>query len=156
DLVAITGMETLQVGDTLTTEAVEQRTVFPAPVVDPPTLSMRFKANDSPFAGQEGQFVTSRKTKARLDREIKPNVALRVAETATPEEFEVSGRGELHLSVLIETMRREGYELCVSRPKVIMRRNDAGELEEPYERVLVQCDADFSGAIIERLGKWGE
>jgi len=156
DLVAITGMETLQVGDTLTTEAVEQRTVFPALVVDPPTLSMRFKANDSPFAGQEGQFVTSRKIKERLDREIKSNVALRVAETESREEFEVSGRGELHLSVLIETMRREGYELCVSRPKVIMRRNDAGELEEPYERVLVQCDADFSGAIIERLGKWGE
>lgn len=156
DLVAIAGMETLQVGDTLTTEAVDQRRIFPALEVDPPTLSMRFKANDGPFAGQDGQFVTSRKIKERLDREVKSNVALRIAETESREEFEVSGRGELHLSVLIETMRREGYELCVSRPKVIMRRNESGELEEPYERVLVQCDGDYSGAIIERLGKWGE
>jgi len=156
DIVAVSGMASLQVGDTLTTEAVETRTVFPALVVDPPTLSMRFKANDSPFAGQDGQWVTSRKIKERLDREIKSNVALRVAETESREEFEVSGRGELHLSVLIETMRREGYELCVSRPKVILRRNADGDLEEPYERVVVQCDTEYSGAIIERLGKWGE
>lgn len=156
DIVAIAGMSTLQVGDTITTEAVDTRTVFPALQVDPPTLSMRFKANDGPFAGKEGKFVTSRKIKERLDREIKSNVALKVSDTESREEFEVSGRGELHLSVLIETMRREGYELCVSRPKVIMHRNEAGELEEPYERVVIQCDSEYSGSIIERLGKTGE
>jgi len=156
DIVAIAGMSSLQVGDTLTTEAPDQRTVFPALRVDPPTLSMRFRANDSPYAGQDGQWVTSRKLKERLDREAKSNVALKLGETESREEFEVAGRGELHLSVLIETMRREGYELCVSRPKVIMRENERGDIEEPYERVVVQCDNEYSGAIIERLGKTGE
>jgi GTP-binding protein len=99
--------------------------------------------------------VTSRKIRERLERESKANVALQVLETESPEEFEVRGRGELHLSVLIETMRREGYELCVSRPKVILQESDDG-LHEPYERVLVQCDAEFAGAVIERLSKTGE
>jgi len=155
DIVAVAGMSSLQVGDTLTSDAVDERTVFPALTVDPPTLTMRFRANDSPFAGLEGQFVTSRKLRERLFREIKSNVALQVDDTESPEEFEVRGRGELHLSVLIETMRREGYELCVSRPRVILRESKTGR-SEPYERVVAQCDSDYSGAIIERLGKHGE
>jgi GTP-binding protein len=156
DIIAIAGMNSLTVGDTLTTENAETRTVFPRLEVDPPTISMRFKANDSPFAGKEGQFVTSRKIKERLDREAMSNVALKIEPTESPEEFDVHGRGELHLSVLIETMRREGYELCVSRPRVLTRVNEAGQVEEPYERVLVQCDTDYSGAIIERISKNGE
>ena len=156
DIVAIAGMSSLKVGDSLTTESVETRTVFPRLEVDPPTISMRFKANDSPFAGKEGTFVTSRKIKERLDREAMSNVALKIEPTESPEEFDVHGRGELHLSVLIETMRREGYELCVSRPRVLTRVNDAGQLEEPYERVMVQCNTDYSGAIIERISKHGE
>lgn len=155
DIVAIAGMSTLSVGDTLTAEEPDQRTVFPALTVDPPTMSMRFRANDGPFAGQEGQFVTSRKIRERLMREIKSNVALQVEDTESPEEFEVRGRGELHLSVLIETMRREGYELCVSRPRVILRRHENGTTE-PYERVVAQTNSEYVGAVIERLGKHGE
>lgn len=156
DIVAVAGMTSLQVGDTLTTAEAESRTVFPALTVDPPTLTMRFRPNDGPFAGKEGQFVTSRKIRERLLRETKSNVALRVTDTDNPEELEVAGRGELHLSVLIETMRREGYELCVSRPHVIEKTDADGKPTEPYERVVVQCDSEYSGAIIERLGKTGE
>jgi len=156
NIVAIAGMNSLQVGDTLTSAKPEERTVFPALTVDPPTLTMRFRANDGPFAGKEGQFVTSRRIRERLYREAKSNVALRISETDNPEELEVAGRGELHLSVLIETMRREGYELCVSRPHVIVKQDDNGKLTEPYERVVVQCDTEFSGSIIERLGRTGE
>lgn len=156
DIIAVSGMGSLQVGDTLTTEALEKRTIFPRLVVDPPTISMRFRANDSPFAGTEGQFVTSRKIKERLDREAMSNVALKIEETESPEEFDVHGRGELHLSVLIETMRREGYELSVSRPRVLTREDADGTKEEPYERVVVQCGTDYTGSIIERLGKYGE
>ncbi|MBX7080301.1 MAG: translational GTPase TypA [Nannocystaceae bacterium] len=155
DIVAIAGMESLQVGDTLTAEQPELRTVFPALTVDPPTLSIRIRTNDGPFAGLEGQWVTSRKLRERLYREVRSNVALHVYDTASPDEFEVHGRGELHLSVLIETMRREGYELCVARPKVILRE-EHGRTLEPYERVTVQCDADFAGAVIEHIGKHGE
>ncbi|MGH1341499.1 MAG: translational GTPase TypA [Nannocystales bacterium] len=156
DIIAVSGMNSLKVGDTLTTEALESRTVFPRLEVDPPTISMRFRANDSPFAGTEGQFVTSRKIKERLDREAMSNVALKIEETESPEEFDVHGRGELHLSVLIETMRREGYELSVSRPRVLTREDADGKKEEPYERVVVQCGTDYSGSIIERIGKHGE
>jgi GTP-binding protein len=155
DIVAIAGMETLQVGDTLTAEAPDRRIVFPALTVDPPTLSIRIRTNDGPFAGLEGQWVTSRKLRERLYRELRSNVALHVRDTESPDEFEVEGRGELHLSVLIETMRREGYELCVARPKVILRE-DHGRVQEPYERVLVQCDSEFTGAVIEHIGKTGE
>ena len=155
DIVAVAGMASLQVGDTLTTESPDDRTVFPALTVDPPTMSMRFRVNDGPFAGLEGQWVTSRKIRERLMREIKSNVALQVEDTESPDEFEVRGRGELHLSVLIETMRREGYELCVSRPRVIFHETATGKTE-PYERVVAQCDTEYSGAIIERLGKHGE
>lgn len=156
DIIAVSGMGSLKVGDTLTTESVEKRTVFPRLEVDPPTISMRFRANDSPFAGTEGQFVTSRKIKERLDREAMSNVALKIEDTESPEEFDVHGRGELHLSVLIETMRREGYELSVSRPRVLTREDANGKKEEPYERVVVQCGTDYTGSIIERLGKHGE
>jgi GTP-binding protein len=149
-------MSSLQVGDTLTTEAPDQRFVFPALTVDPPTLQVRLRVNDGPFAGLEGQWVTSRKLRERLERELRSNVALRVEDTESPDEFEVSGRGELHLGVLIETMRREGYELCVGPPKVILKTFADGSKQEPYERVLVQCDTAYTGAVIERLAKYGE
>jgi GTP-binding protein len=155
DIVAVAGMETLQVGDTLTSEAVDQRKIFPALTVDPPTLSIRMRTNDGPFAGLEGQWVTSRKLRERLYREVRSNVALHVYDTDSPDEFEVHGRGELHLTVLIETMRREGYEVCVARPKVILRE-EHGRTLEPYERVLVQCDEAYNGAVIEHIGKHGE
>ena len=155
DIVALAGMETLQVGDTLTAENPDLRTVFPALTVDPPTLSIRMRTNDGPFSGLEGQWVTSRKLRERLYREVRANVALHVYDTDSPDEFEVHGRGELHLSVLIETMRREGYEMCVARPKVILRE-EHGRTLEPFERVLVQCDSDFAGAVIEYIGKYGE
>ena len=144
DIVAIAGMQSLEVGDTVTCDALEGRRGFPKLEVDPPTLSVRFRVNDGPFAGKEGQWVTSRKIAERLFREIRSNVALRVAKTETAEEFEVSGRGELHLSVLMETMRREGYEFCVSRPRVILKEDEDGKLLEPYERVSVACDAAYA------------
>lgn len=153
DIVGITGMSSLKVGDTITTADVESRIVHPPLKVEPPTLSMRFRVNDGPFAGQEGKFVTSRKVGERLQREILSNVALEVADTETAEEFEVRGRGELHLSVLIETMRREGYEFCVSRPRIIIRETDDGSIEEPFERAMVRCESDYSGSVIEKLGR---
>jgi GTP-binding protein len=152
DIVAIAGMESLQVGDTLTCEDPASRRVFPALAVDPPTLTMRFRINDGPFAGQEGQWVASRKLRERLERELRSNVALQVEPTESADEMEVRGRGELHLSVLIETMRREGYELCVSRPAVVLSPGPDGRTREPYERVVVQCDSAFVGAVIEQLG----
>jgi GTP-binding protein len=153
DIIAVAGMSTLQVGDTLTDPSVEARKMFPALAVDPPTLSVRFRVNDGPFAGKEGKWVTSRKLAERLFRELRSNVALKVENTETAEEFEVSGRGELHLSVLMETMRREGYEFCVSRPRVILRENEHGEVEEPYEDLVVQCDSPYAGAVIDKLGR---
>lgn len=155
DIVALAGMATLQVGDTLTTEDPTTRTVFPRLDVDPPTMTMRFRVNDGPFAGREGKWVTSRKLAERLEREQRSNVALRVAPGESAEEFEVAGRGELHLGVLIETMRREGYELCVSRPKVILKRDENGETTEPYENLIVQCDEEYTGSVIEKLSQRG-
>lgn len=153
DLVAISGMENLVVGDTITTEGLETRRAFPRITVDPPTLSVRIRVNDGPFAGKEGKWVTSRKIAERLARETRSNVALRVKQTETAEEFEVSGRGELHLSVLMETMRREGYEFCVSRPRVIFKRDEEGNQQEPYEDVSVECESEYSGSVIEELGR---
>ncbi|MBK7824124.1 translational GTPase TypA [Nannocystis sp.] len=153
DIVALSGMETLEVGDSITTEDPAARTIFPRLDVDPPTMTMRFRVNDGPFAGREGKYVTSRKLAERLEREIRSNVALRVSATEYAEEFEVAGRGELHLSVLIETMRREGYELCVSRPRVIFRRDENGEVSEPYENLVLQCDTEYSGAVIDKLSQ---
>ncbi len=150
DIVCVTGIEGLQISDTLcdpnTVEAL------PALTVEEPTVTMTFQVNDSPFAGKEGKFVTSRQLKARLERELLHNVALRVEETDDPDKFRVSGRGELHLSILIETMRREGYELAVSRPEVISRT--VGDvIEEPYEWVNIDIEEVHQGAIMEALGE---
>ncbi|MAY42132.1 MULTISPECIES: translational GTPase TypA [unclassified Neptuniibacter] len=150
DIVCITGIDELNISDTICNpESVE---ALPALSVDEPTVSMTFQVNNSPFAGQDGKFVTSRNIKERLDRELIHNVALRVEEGDSPEKFKVSGRGELHLSVLIETMRREGFELGVSRPEVVQREVD-GEIHEPYEDVMIDVEDEHQGAIIEEIGK---
>ncbi len=149
DIISITGIEGLNISDTLCSpDAVE---ALPPLSVDEPTVSMTFQVNDSPFAGKEGKYVTSRNIKERLERELVHNVALRVEQGDTPDKFVVSGRGELHLGVLIESMRREGYELGVSRPEVIQKEVD-GEIHEPYEHLLVDCESEHQGAIMEELG----
>jgi GTP-binding protein len=149
DIVCVTGIEGLNISDTLC--APEQPEALPALSVDEPTVSMTFQVNDSPFAGKEGKFVTSRNIKERLERELIHNVALRVEDGDSPDKFKVSGRGELHLSVLIESMRREGFELGVSRPEVIQREVD-GEIHEPYEQLVVDCEDQHQGALMEELG----
>jgi GTP-binding protein len=149
DIVCITGIEGLGISDTLCDPANVE--LLPALTVDEPTVSMTFQVNDSPFAGKEGKFVTSRNIKDRLDRELIHNVALRVKQGDSPDKFIVSGRGELHLSVLIESMRREGFELGVSRPEVIQRVVD-GEIQEPFEQVVIDVEEQHQGAIIEELG----
>ncbi|MCU7937125.1 MAG: translational GTPase TypA [Candidatus Thiodiazotropha sp. (ex Dulcina madagascariensis)] len=149
DIIAISGLEAPNVSDTLChPEHVE---AMPALTVDEPTVSMTFQVNTSPFAGREGKYLTSRQLKERLERELIHNVALRVEEGTDPEKFKVSGRGELHLSVLIESMRREGFELAVSRPEVIFREVD-GEVCEPYEQLTVDVEEKDQGAIMEALG----
>ena len=120
--------------------------------VDEPTIHMTFQVNDSPFAGREGKYLTSRQLRARLYQEATHNVALQVSDTSDPDQFEVAGRGELHLSVLIETMRREGYELAISRPEVIIHETEHGR-EEPYETLVVDLESDYQGAVMERLGE---
>ncbi len=130
-------------------DAVEAR---PNLIVDEPTITMTFQVNDSPFGGKEGKYVTSRNLRERLDQELIHNVALRVEPTENPDKFKVSGRGELHLSVLIENMRREGYELAISRPEVILRVID-GEVREPWETLTVDVDQAHQGAVMERLGE---
>ncbi|MCU7873891.1 MAG: translational GTPase TypA [Candidatus Thiodiazotropha sp. (ex Lucinoma borealis)] len=149
DIIAISGMEAPNVSDTLCDpELVE---AMPPLTVDEPTVSMTFQVNTSPFAGKEGKYLTSRQLKDRLERELIHNVALRVEEGTDPEKFKVSGRGELHLSVLIENMRREGFELAVSRPEVIFREVD-GEVCEPYEQLTVDVEEKDQGTIMEALG----
>ena len=149
DIIAISGMEAPNVSDTLCDpDHVE---TMPPLTVDEPTVSMTFQVNTSPFAGKEGKYLTSRQLKERLERELIHNVALRVEEGTDPEKFKVSGRGELHLSVLIESMRREGFELAVSRPEVIFREVD-GEICEPYEQLTVDVEEKDQGAIMEALG----
>ena len=150
DIVAVTGMSELNVGETIT--SIESPTILPMMTVDEPTISMQFIANNGPFAGSEGKYVTTRNIRERLWKEIKSNVALRVEETESADIFKVSGRGELHLSVLIETMRREGFEMCVSQPQVIFRDSDEGKLE-PYEDLLVDVDDPYVGVVIEKLGR---
>jgi GTP-binding protein len=150
DIVCITGLDQLNISDTLCDPNCVE--ALPALSVDEPTVSMTFQVNDSPFAGQDGKFVTSRNIKERLERELIHNVALRVEPGETPEKFKVSGRGELHLSVLIESMRREGFELGVSRPEVIQKVID-GEIREPYELVMLDVEEQHQGSVIEELGK---
>jgi GTP-binding protein len=149
DIIAFTGMDELYISDTLCEPSAVE--ALKALTVDEPTVSMTFQVNTSPFAGKEGKFVTSRNIRDRLFEELKHNVALRVEETDDPDKFRVSGRGELHLSILIENMRREGFELGVSRPEVIVRERD-GVKEEPYEMVTVDVEEQHQGAIMEKLG----
>ena len=150
DIIAITGIDVPNVSDVIChPENVEP---MPKLAVDEPTVSMTFQVNASPFAGKEGKYLTSRQIKDRLERELIHNVALRVEEGSDPEKFKVSGRGELHLSVLIENMRREGFELAVSRPEVIFREID-GEVCEPYEQVTIDIEDQHQGAIMETLGE---
>lgn len=151
DIIAVTGFEGILPGDTLCD--LENPMPLPAIVVDEPTLSMVFMINNSPFAGREGKYVTSRQIKDRLDRELEQNVSLRVAPTERAEAFEVSGRGELSLAILIETMRREGFELQVSQPRVIFHRDEAGKLLEPIEEVVIECDADYASTVINKLNQ---
>ena len=150
DIVAFAGMDHPRISDTLCDPA--QPEALPALTVDEPTIQMSFETNDSPFAGREGKYLTSRQVRDRLMREAIHNVALRVEDTEDPERFLVSGRGELHLSVLLETMRREGYEIAVSRPSVIVREVD-GEKHEPYEHLVADIDAEHQGSVIERLNE---
>ncbi len=151
NVVAFTGMSELNVGETIT--SITEPTILPLLTVDAPTITMTFRVNDGPFAGKEGKYVTSRNLRERLMREVKSNVALRVADTDDAGAFKVSGRGELHLSILIETMRREGYEVCVSQPQVITRAGENGETEEPYEHAVIDIDEQYAGPVIEELGR---
>ncbi len=149
EIVSVAGMEDLTIGETLT----DIETPQPLPVlrVDEPTLIMTFRVNDSPFAGREGTYVTSRHLRDRLMRELERNVSLRVEETDSPDAFRVSGRGELHLGILLETMRREGYELQVSKPEVILREID-GAVHEPLEEVVIDVPSEYVGVVMEHMG----
>ena len=149
DIVCITGVEALNISDTLCDP--EHINPLPPLSVDEPTVSMVFQVNDSPFCGKEGKYVTSRNIKDRLDQELIHNVALRVEEGESPDQFKVSGRGELHLSVLIETMRRESYELAVSKPQVI-QKEVGEEIHEPYEVVVIDIQEEHQGSIMEEMG----
>ena len=148
-IVCITGIDKLNISDTICDPA--SIVALPALSVDEPTVSMTFQVNDSPFAGREGKFVTSRNIKERLDKELISNVALKVVQGDSPDKFIVSGRGELHLSVLIETMRREGFELAISKPQVV-QKDVGGEIHEPYEQIVIDVEEIHQGAIMEELG----
>ena len=150
ELVAVSGIEDLNIGET----ACSPENVEPMDFVkiDEPTISMNFMVNNSPFAGREGKFVTSRNIRERLFKEIETNVSMRVEETDSADTFKVSGRGELHLSILIETMRREGYEFQVSRPNVIYKRDKDGNLLEPVELLMIEVPENYVGAVMEKLG----
>ena len=150
DIALINGIEELAIGTTVC--AVDKPDALPMLKIDEPTLTMNFMVNTSPFAGREGKFVTSRQIRERLDRELKSNMALRVKETDDDTVFEVSGRGELHLTILVETMRREGYELAVSRPRVVFHEEDGVKME-PYENLTVDVEDSTQGAVMEDLGK---
>lgn len=151
EIVAITGVEDIMIGDTIcATDAVEP---LPFVKITEPTVQMTFSVNDSPFAGREGTYVTSRHLRARLMRELQTDVSLRVEETETPDAFRVSGRGELHLSVLIENMRRQGYEFQVSKPEVLFRTAEDGTRLEPIEHMVCDVPAVYAGAVIEKIGR---
>ena len=149
EIVCITGISKLNISDTICDSEIIE--ALPPLSVDEPTVSMTFQVNDSPFAGLEGKYITSRRIKERLDQELLHNVALRVEDTESSDKFIVSGRGELHLSVLIETMRREGYELGVSRPEVIQKEVD-GEIHEPYEYIVIDIENEHQGSVMEEMG----
>ena len=151
DIVALAGLPNTTVAHTICAPEVE--TPIPAQPIDPPTLAMTFRVNDSPLAGTEGTKVTGRMIRDRLLREAEGNVALRVRESDDKDSMEVAGRGELQLGILIETMRREGFELSVSRPKVLLRRNEAGELEEPLEEVVIDVDEEHSGIVVQKMSE---
>jgi GTP-binding protein len=150
EIVALAGIDEIEIGETIT--SVDNPKALPPIAVDEPTISMIFGVNNSPFAGREGKFVTSRQIKERLDRETLGNVAIRVEATGSPDQFKVSGRGELQLAILIEMMRREGYELLVSKPEVITRVKD-GVTYEPIELVVVDCPEEFIGVVTEAMGR---
>lgn len=150
DIVAISGIEKISIGETVcSTDVVEQ---LPFVAIDEPTISMMFMVNNSPFAGKEGKFVTSRHLRARLFKEIETNVSMRVEETDSADTFKVFGRGELHLSILIEEMRREGYEFQVSRPKVIFKEIN-GKTYEPYEELVIEVPQEYVGAVMSKIGE---
>ena len=148
-IVCITGIDKLNISDTICDPM--HVAALPPLSVDEPTVSMTFQVNDSPFAGREGKFVTSRNIKERLEKELISNVALRVVQGDSPDKFIVSGRGELHLSVLIETMRREGFELAISKPQVI-QKEVGDEIHEPYEQIVIDVEDIHQGSVIEELG----
>ena len=149
DLICVSGISELNIGDTACDpDHVE---ALPFVKIDEPTISMNFIVNNSPFAGKEGKFVTSRNIRDRLFKEVETNVSMHVEETETTDSFKVSGRGELHLSILIETMRRQGYEFSVSRPKVILKEEN-GVTMEPMELLIVEVPEQYVGAVIEKLG----
>lgn len=149
EIITFAGMDDLLPGDTIGTDELKEP--MPAIEIDEPTISMRFSVNSSPFAGQDGKYVTSRQIRDRLMREIEQDVSLRVEDGPTGDSYIVSGRGELHLSVLIEKMRREGYELAVSQPRVILREDENGKTTEPWEHVVIECGEDYAGAVISKL-----
>ncbi|MDU5150012.1 translational GTPase TypA [uncultured Anaerococcus sp.] len=150
-IVALSGMEDINIGDTIGTEEDSEPIEFTK--ISEPTLSMTFSVNDSPFAGRDGKYVTSRHLRDRLMKEKETDVSLRVETTDTTEAFKVSGRGELHLSVLIENLRREGYEFQVSKPEVMFKKNEAGKKTEPIEIATIDVDQEYSGSVIEKLGR---
>lgn len=150
DLIAVSGMEDINVGETVT--PTDNREALPVLRIDEPTLEMTFRVNNSPFAGREGDYVTSRQIQERLDQQLETDVSLKVTQTDSPDKWIVAGRGELHLSILIENMRREGFELQVSKPQVILREID-GVKCEPFERVQCEVPQEYTGAVIESLGQ---
>ncbi|MEJ2151363.1 MAG: translational GTPase TypA [Gemmatimonadota bacterium] len=150
DIVALAGLEGVEIGQTITDPDHRERLLGIA--VEQPTLSVDFRVNDSPFAGRVGKYVTTRQLRERLFRELERNVALRVEDTDSPDTFSVSGRGELHLTILMETMRREGYEFSVSRPRVILREASDGETLEPYEKAVVEVPQEMVGGVMEKMG----
>jgi GTP-binding protein len=149
DIVAVAGVTGITIGETIT--GIDSPAPLPPIVIDEPTIAMQFTINTSPFAGREGQYVTSRNLRERLEKELLTNVSLRVEETANTDNFKVMGRGELQLSILIETMRREGYELMVGKPEIVTRRID-GKLMEPVEHLTIDIPESFVGVVIEKLG----
>jgi GTP-binding protein len=150
EIVTVAGLDDVKIGDTVADKDHPEQ--LPPITIDEPTLKMTFMVNDSPFAGTEGKFLTSRELRARLYKEMEKNVSLKVEDTDSPDAFEVSGRGELHLSILIETMRREGYELAVSKPEVIYKKDEQGKLLEPMELLFVDIPEDKMGPVMEILG----